>query len=320
MHAQATTPRARRARYGVYIAIVLLLPFLSLAAMFPLAASPFFMHVSRRTMWHATEYRFLMGRQDCDVVIFGDSSGMIGVSPAVIEARTGWKTCNLGLPYMVTALSGTRVLDDYLARNKAPRFIVFHYGPGHLRPPALDETNGIIDGWLEVATHEPHSKALRLFLAHPEYDLDFAIEVWRQFFTPSKLVRPDFTGQTYARDMAGLAKNRGYFPRSGTAWEVVCDPQYGNLRFDAAYLRSLVERYSRGGTQAMVWVGPARSCDARNAQYKAGAEALGLRAPDVYPQTLFSDAYHVNMEGAERNSEALAEALLRAAHSEVAAR
>ncbi len=293
-----------------YLGIAVLVPVLTLLAMFPLASTQFFMHISRRAMWHATEYRFVMGRQDCDVVIFGDSTGMVDVDPHLLEARTGWKTCNLALPYMVTSVMGTEVLDRYLAQNKPPRFLVLHLSPGHLHRPYLDEDNGVVDGWLELDAHESHGKAAWFFLSHAKKSFYFAAEVLRQFLTTNRATHPDFTQQTYSKDIAALRADDGWFPQNGTYWPAVCDPVIGTEQYDRSYLDRMVARYSRPGTQVVVWAGPARTCDARLQSYRKGLASLHLPDLRVYPPNMFSDAYHLNREGAERNTESLIKALL----------
>jgi hypothetical protein len=314
--------RGRRYRYGIYLLIVLVLPIACLLLAFPIARTHRYLELSRRPLWHATEYRFTGAARDCDVVIFGDSSGMIGVNPAVVEARTGWKTCNLAVPYMATAVAGTSILDKYLASNKPPRFIVFHLSATHLRAPEMDELNGLVDAWLMADEHFTPGQALRLFLRHPEDSVYFASELWQQFLSTNKLQRPDWTGQTYARDMEQQRRDNGWLPQPGTAWDVVCGWQAPTPQFERGYFDRLIARYSKasaqgrtdGRTQVVIWANPSRACDVHSAEYRAGARAIGIAPPPVYPIGQFADAFHLNTEGAARNSEALADTMLRMSH------
>jgi hypothetical protein len=293
--------------YGRYLAIVLLLPLLAFLVTFPLAASQSFLRISRRTLWHATQYRFILPpQQNCDFVIAGDSSGMIGLDPNVIEARTGWKACNLALPYDNTALAGTRVLDRYLANNKPPRFIVFHFSDNHLRRPILDEDNGIVDGWLMVDEHFPLGEKLRLFAAHPLNTLRFVTAVWKEFMATTPILRPDWSGGAYLRDMKEQIVDRGWLMEQGTTQDVVCGWQAPKVRIERSYLDSLTAQYTRGGTRAVIWANPARDCDVHISQYRENAKALGLPPTAVYDRALFVDAFHLNTEGAARNATELA--------------
>jgi hypothetical protein len=294
-----------------YLAVVLLLPLAAFLLTFPLAASQAYLRISRRQLWHATHYRFVQpAQQNCDLVIAGDSSGMIGVDPHFIQARTGWTTCNLGLPYIGTALAGTRVLDDYLAHNRPPRFIVFHLSNNHLRRPALDEDNGVVDGWLMVDEHFLFTEKLRIFAGHPLNTLRFVSAVWKGFLATKPILRPDWSGATEREDMARQQAEHGWMPQPGTAAEVVCDWQDRDIQADRRYLDALIQRYSLGPTRAVIWTNPARDCDTHISDYRRNAQQLGLEPTAVYSRSLFTDAFHLNTDGAARNADALAIYLL----------
>jgi hypothetical protein len=307
----ANTAPGQTPHFHRYLAIVLLLPLVAFLLTFPLAASQSYLRISRRQLWHATHYRFLQAaQQNCDVVIAGDSSGMIGVDPHVIQALTGWTTCNLGLPYVGTALAGTRVLDDFLTHNRPPRFIVFHLSNNHLRRPALDEDNGIVDGWLMVDEHFPFTEKLRIFASHPLNTMRFVSAVWKGLLTTKPILRPDWSGATEREDMARQQAEHGWMPQPGTAAEVVCGWQDRDIHADRGYLDTLIQRYSRGPTHAVIWTNPIRDCDAHISDYRRNAQQLGLRPTEVYDRNLFTDAFHLNTDGAARNAEQLTTYLL----------
>ena len=314
VHAQrAAETLASRVRwhYGRYLALVLLLPLLAFVLTFPLAASQGFLRISPRSLWHAAHYRFVQPvQQECDVVIAGDSSGMIGVDPHALEARTRWKTCNLALPYVNTGLAGTRVLDAYLANNRPPRFIVFHLSDNHLHRPILNEDNGIVDAWLMVDEHFPLGEKLRIFAAHPLDTLRFVTAVWREFLVNQRSRRPDWSGNLYRHDMAEQSAQRGWIAEAGTTPDLVCGWQTPELSIEPSYLDWLRATYTRDGTRAVIWANPARDCDARISQYQENAKTLGLPPTAVYDRSLFFDAFHLNTHGAARNATELANYLL----------
>lgn len=271
-----------------------------------MAASEAFLRISRRPLWHAAHYRFILPpQQNCDVVIAGDSSGMIGVDPYALEASTGWKTCNIGLPYDGTALATTRVLDAYLAHNKPPRFIVFHLSENHLHAPILNEDNGIVDGWLMVDEHFPLREKLSIFATHPLDTLRFTTAIWKEFLSTKLLLRPDWTENSYRKDMEAQFADRGWMAEPGTTPDVVCGWQASNIYVERSYLDSLTARYTRGATRTVIWPNPARDCDEHIRQYQENAAALGLPSTRVYSRSLFFDAFHLNTEGAARNAQEL---------------
>lgn len=300
--------------YARYLAVALLLPLLFLVLTLQFAASQTFLRISRRQLWHATAFRLQQpANQNCDVVVFGDSTGMMGVDPTLIQARTGWTTCNLGLPYDSAALAGTRLLDNYLARNQPPRFIVLHVNATHLRAPALDEENGIIDAWLMMDESFPLTEKGRLFLAHPRHTFRFVTAVWKEFLASQPILRPDWSGSTYRHDIEEQRALRGWIAEQGSNATVVCGWQPPPFRSDAAFVESLIARYTRGPTRAIVWINPARDCDDNIARYQRDAMALGLPTLPVYDRHLFFDAFHLNTAGAERNTSELID-YLRSLH------
>jgi hypothetical protein len=240
----------------------------------------------------------------------GDSSGMTGVDPHALEARTGWRTCNLALPYDNSAVAGTRVLDNYLAHNRAPRFIVFHLSDNHLYRPLLDEDSSMIDSWVMVDEHFPLGEKLRIFGRHPLNTLRFVTSVWKGIFTTKPTLRPDWSGEAYQRDMAGQIAERGWMAEPGTTPEIVCGWQAPEFSIDPAYLHAITAKYTRGETRALIWANPARDCDIHIPQYRKDAEELGLPHTQVYNRAFFVDALHLNTRGAARNATELANYLL----------
>lgn len=66
----------------------------------------------------------------CDILISGDSTALADFVPSVIEQRTGLKTCNVSEMRSIQDFVGTHyTIDDYLAHNPAPRFIVTGWTP-----------------------------------------------------------------------------------------------------------------------------------------------------------------------------------------------
>ncbi len=300
-------------RHGLsaYLLILLLVPLASLLLAFPAAHTHRFLQYSRRPLWHATDYRFAGEMRNCDVVIFGDSTGMLGVDSRLIEDRTGWKTCNFAMPYMVTSVFGTSLLNRYLARNKAPRFIVFHFSGIHLRPPRLDEQNGMVDAWLAADEHLPIRQRMWLYLRHPRSSLFFAVELWHEFLSTSPLLRPDWSGSAYANDLAEQRSQNGWLAQASSARAEVCGWQPLSVSLDRNYMNEMIARYTRNGTQVVVWVNPSRVCDKHIQQYHASERALGISQSEVYPIDDFTDPYHLNILGAIRNSERLSNFLLQ---------
>jgi hypothetical protein len=258
--------------------------------------------------WHIMRYHADMAGDNCAVLVFGDSTGITGIDPLLVEKQTGSKTCVLSLPYMALATTGTRILDDYLKRNAKPKLLIIANSAGHLRTPTLDEDWGMIDGWLLVDQLMPTLQAARFYLHHPKDSMVFVENVWQQVFTLSPKVQMDVTGATYRSDLALLQQHHGYYPmESSMDPALVCSKQEPPPSFDANYLSALRSRYESSATKVLVYASPVRACDSNISSYGQIARRLGISPPHVLPAGDFADPWHLNTLGAEVNSRIIAQ-------------
>lgn len=298
-------------RFALYLLIVMLIPLLAFLSIFPIARTGFFIRTSKRNFWHAMEYQFADRPEQCDVVIYGDSTALMGADPNIIQARTGLKTCNFAITYLGLATTGNLALDHYLAIHPAPRFIVLEVLPSHLRPPALDDESGIIDGFLIADRKLPPLQAAKLFLSHPKNSFYFAAQLWRQLisFTPS--TSPDFSEATYRNDIASLAAHHGFFGTQHAGGNTDCFYQFQQVSFSQKYVASY-RKYEKDGTRVLIWPSPVRHCDIHLDDYRVGTAFLRVPPPLLLDDEAFADAQHLSESGVAQNSSALADALLKA--------
>jgi hypothetical protein len=306
----ASAANATPGRFSLYLVIVLLIPLLAFLVIFPYARSGFFMRTSRRQFWHAMEYQFAPRPQSCDVLIFGDSTGLMGADPRIITARTGLSACNIAIPYMGLSTTGKLTLDHFLATHQPPRFLVIEVHPSHLRPPALDDESGIIDGFLLADRKLPPLAATKFFLDHPRNSFYFAAQLWKDLisFTPS--ARPDLSQQTWLRDTAALSSQKGFFTTGFPGGTTDCYYQFHAPTFSQSWLHSY-DRYATHGTRVVIWPSPVRHCDVHQDDYRAGTQFLGVPPPLLLNDDAFTDAQHLSSTGVQQNSNALATFLMQ---------
>ena len=309
VYASSTHPN-RDMGHCLYLCGVLTGAFIFLLAAFPIVRSNHFERLSRHLFWHAMDYHTHMAGQNCSVVVFGDSTATTGIDPLVIQRRTGLKTCNLALPYMALSTTGTQILDDYLAKDAAPRLIIFANHARHLRPPALDEEPGVVDGWIMVDRLLPPSRAVLFYLHHPRLTMLFMESVWQQVFTLSNTQELDLSGRSYRRDMKQLRQHNGFIPMA--TWETperICSEQMPVPTYSADYVSQLEQRYGNRNTRLVVLASPVRTCDVNRSAYDQAAALLHIAPPQAYMANDFADAFHLNPTGAARYSEYVASAI-----------
>src|SRR6476660_8310345 len=81
----------RRLRPKVFCAAIVLLPCLLLLLAFPIARTEEFALRSQDLYLTNLGYGLTLDHAKCDVMIYGDSSALTGIDPAVIEQQTGLK-------------------------------------------------------------------------------------------------------------------------------------------------------------------------------------------------------------------------------------
>jgi hypothetical protein len=89
--------------------------------------------------------------------------------------------------------------------------------------------------------------------------------------------------------------------------DLVCALRMDVPADDPTYLPSLQRRYQTAATRVLLYVSPVRACDENVAAYRALAERLHVKPPEVYDPHEFTDAWHLNPAGATRNSIAVAQ-------------
>ena len=308
-----------RNRFGMYLAVVLLLPTILFLSIFAIARTDLFIRTSRREFWHSMEYQFALRPHPCDILIFGDSTGLMGADPRILTARTGLSACNLAIPYLALWTTGNLTLDHYLATHPAPKFIVIEQQPAHFRAPTMDDESGIIDGFLLADRKLPPLSAAKLFISHPRDSFYFAAQLWKELisFTPS--TRPDLSQGTYNRDIARLTIEDGFYGTDRPGGNTDCFYQFRNPLFSRSYLRGF-NQYAINGTRVLFWPSPVRHCDTHLNDYRVGAAFLGLPEPQVLEDEAFTDAQHLSRAGVAQNSAALADYIEQAVHRQANAK
>jgi hypothetical protein len=123
-----------RLRLYLYLAPLFLVPLLIMAFAILVVPTQWFAEHSGDPFLVTLGYGAQLRDADCRIVVYGDSTAMIGVNPDVIQRRTGLSTCNIAETEGMSMINGTMVLDQFLEHNPRPQFIVFLYAPEDLDP------------------------------------------------------------------------------------------------------------------------------------------------------------------------------------------
>ena len=294
-----------RQPYVIYCLAIALVPVIAAIAALLIARSSWYIRHQNNSYIAISDYAFTLRDYNCDVVIFGDSSAMTGISPAVIEAVTSLRTCNIAQPIPVLAITGNLALDTYLKNNTRPRFLVFQFTPPNFSSKG---PNGTLDGEgaLQLVRHKLDLQTCLLFTRHVVQALDFS-----EFILRTALLGRDRAKGTYDRSWAEIRATHGLFTAPGPPLEN-CGASLEMREPNPAWVRQLRSEYSQQGTHVLIYAAPLPACDITYDYY---SKALAQYTDDrlqLFSIHMFNEANHFTREGAELNSKHIARDIVRA--------
>ena len=238
----------------LFLAILLLMPMLCLAICFGIMRSKWFFHHTHGLYLVNLGYGMTLHDTDCQVLIYGDSSALVGVDPAIIQAQTGLSTCNIAEFAGMTMINGTMILDGFLAHNPRPRYILFLFTPEDLAPYPKWQYVGTYEGILARVRFQPDAGLLRMLVLHPGETFG-AFEVSGRFALQWAFQHP-----MPKESFEDRARNRGRLD-DPTAALTRCPTEARVHAPQKSWTDGLRTRYGVAGTRVLIDVTPAPECE-----------------------------------------------------------
>lgn len=291
-----------------YVLAVICFPFLLIAGTIVWMLLPVYAQHAQYAYLADTGYGMRLKHADCDVVIYGDSTALVGVEPKVIEQKTGLKTCNLAEVAGVQVINGLMVLDTYLKNNRPPKYIIFNYAPENLTDPKR---------WTEVSTFEgdffrmqfhPDAAFWKANLRDPDNLISDAELAFRSGV--QALLKPKLSDALLNMRVT----SHGRVPEPGPAF-TACPMILITRAPDAAWLAHLRSEYGVHGTKVLIDVTPLPACANERSFYEQRlTPGLIDNTLGTMPLAFYSDTgrLHTTDTGAERISRRMADQILRA--------
>ncbi|HEY4049197.1 MAG TPA: hypothetical protein VGM27_20235 [Acidobacteriaceae bacterium] len=300
--APSRSSHASKRGFAAYCAILVLLPALFLSSSIPIVRSPSFPKIAADPFLLFPDYAFSLVHEDCEILIFGDSTAVTGLDPTAVQTSTGLKTCNIAQSQSVVAIMGTRALDEYLKHNKPPRFLVLQFAPETFAHSSKDFFWP--EGLTVLVRRDLGPRALFLLATNPQQAYAFAMWAIKAKFASLRSVPDLEMTETVFEQRRGLL----VIPKPP---ETACYQNRVLHPSEPAWIRSLRAKYSSSATQVIVNVSPVPSCAKNIATISSSLNGITDNQLPVYPIHLFSDLdRHLTLEGAERASAALARQIL----------
>ena len=244
----------RMLRYLLTVLAVMALLYL---APFLLARSPLYDRVNPSFYAKPLNYAFETANQNADVVIFGDSTALLGINPRQMSDALGVKVLNLVNTQPSLVVNDDMSLRHYLKSNRPPRLIVFYFAPWDFDYGHVDfNARPTYEGEELLLRHGDSAETLAFVQKHPQEVILFPLKFYGTFwkFTIHHVPMPNQQDQ--------LTTTRGHIDNTDpTIMQAPCEfPQYliDNVQF--SWVHDLGERYKAQGTQVMFYVAPVPSC------------------------------------------------------------
>jgi len=243
--------------YFLYLAPFVIVPLVIFAAALIVIPTDWFADRSNNLFMDTLGYGAALHNADCKIAVYGDSTAVVGVDPLLIRKQTGLSTCNIAEVAGVLIVNGTMPLDQFLAQNPRPQFIVFLFAPESLNPESQRHNPEITT--FEGVTYrmrQPHRLAgfFSILRRHPEdafgwvdHGVRMAIgELSIKPYPPdTKYTRFRTLGQTTFRNPPLTS----------------CNYPHHNPLPDLAWIEKLRSKYSAQGTTVILDATPVPACD-----------------------------------------------------------
>jgi hypothetical protein len=241
--------------YAWYLLPLILAPLLLPVAAVLIVPTAWFAQHSGGSYLVTVAYGATLRDANCQVVIYGDSTAMLGIDPERVRQLTGLSTCNIAEYMGVTMLDGTGLVDQYLARNRRPRYLIFNYAPEDLNP---DQQYGNTNIHLFEAityTLRRRGRWANLLLRHPGEFFDWSCRGLRMV-AESVATKPLSPEIQYLRNMTGGR----IVPEDAHAISSCSYLSYASAP-DKNWIEFLRSKYGRDGTTVLVDATPIPACD-----------------------------------------------------------
>ena len=310
--APRTAVRREQRQHLVFFALVLALIVVFLTVPILLLDTGFYIRHSNYIYDPVIDFKASLTDNSADILIYGDSSALHNVVPAVIKKEANLNVYNLGYSAPILVGSPYKMLDRYLARNKVPQTIVLYIGP-ELRVTGRDpDSTHFYEEAMILERYSSLTEAIQFYARSPRRIFEVAAVVLRNLLTP-----PVLTEQSYRVVTSGLSAQAGWVATPPEHLVKKARLQPGKhqeakppLVPDSQFIEDFRKKYTALGMRVLVFLAPISDCSGRSVdEVRAAYRTLADNEPYSLPCDSFVDGIHIDERAAEDNSLRVAQAL-----------
>ena len=278
---------------GQHDAAMLRYLLVTLGAMLLLYATPFVLvrtglydGVNPSVFARPLNYAFATGVKDADVVLFGDSTALLGVDPSQMASALGVRAVNLSNTQPGLVVNDDMALRRYLAANRPPKVIVFYFAAWDFDYGHTDfNARPTYEGQESLLRQGTASEMAAFARRHP---LEAGIFPLKFYATALEMALHRVPHRT---QNAQLAATHGHMDNTDTAaLQNNCSfPPFllNAIRFD--WVRSLGARYATPETRVLFYVAPVPTCTNVSSVISRPYGELPAAPPAQVPPQFFSN-------------------------------
>jgi hypothetical protein len=200
------------------------------------------------------DYRYTLRNVNADVVIFGDSTGLVSLDPLVMRQDLHQSVVNVASLSSVFSVQLDDMLDHYLQYNKRPKLLVVSLSPWELRVDHVNPNNSY-EGIVMLIRHGTWSQIRQFTLHHPVVMLSFEFQALRSLLNP-------IPNQDADLQHGLLGKHLGFAPIEPPSLEHPCKTlsNYQDPQIPDGLPEHFYQKYSSAGTKVLVLMAPVPDC------------------------------------------------------------
>jgi hypothetical protein len=241
------------------------------------------------------DYAYQTNGQNADIVLFGDSSEVLGIDPSKLSQELGVKVVALPNTIGSLRLTGEMAMQHYLAHNRPPKLIVLYVAPWNLNYSHEESKFLLFEGEEMLFRHGTFSEIFAFFKTHPSDTLLFP---FRLYEVNPRVAMTVFLQHRHPSETA--AATRGHYDPLYMVppFDKPCElPEAMVKRVDFDSTKSFVARYSTPATKVMVYNAPIPGCSNSLILQNRSYDAVGAAPPrTIDPKKFKEDEYYVHLE------------------------
>lgn len=248
------------------------------------------------------DHSFNVHDQNADILLIGDSSLLTGVMPREIARQTGLSVYSQPVSAPVFAVFPdvpAALTDRYLAHNKRPRLILLYLAPGTRAHAPFAKEWKWYEGEALLMRYGKPLEIIRYFASHPERVIPFIV------LAGDRIHHRDASGGLYRDVNSKLDEGEGFFSVPQSVLDSTRCTR-SPLTPDRELLEGFRRMAAQRGIAAEVYLAPLPDCDRTFVQTASNFSHLIDNVPYTLATRQFlNDDFlaHLNMEGAEQNSQ-----------------